>query len=369
MNLYSLFKSRKGAIDTANIAAIITAIGFAGILGTLLNQDINDAERQKHFESAQVLTAAAAKMVVKYANHGGAAAGSFSFAGGIPVSSLNTSKTVNGKTAQWLNPTTDSDTSLISLQGLLNFDADSPLVRKGADPSQIGVEGLVNEPAAQGGTRIYHPQGTAVQITLICDKEGDAFGSAPCSTVYEGTDTYMEIADMNVVDVQAKVNLVGAKDLVLSNFTTLTNPHAAAVNSVATFSGTLNSDLSEVTSIKMSYLKMFDARDDGHDQDEDPGSAGGCDAVTDIFQLPVCFLGNTGFFSNDINLTQIDDDHLANKRLTVSSNAYFNRSSLPSDMGPLNVVSPLDVGNIITDAGTRTAVQTSAVVDPNEEGN
>jgi len=368
MNLYSLFKSRTGAIDTANIAAIITAIGFAGILGTLTNQDINDAERNKHFESAQVLTSAVAKMVVKYANHGGAAAGSYSFAGGIPVDSLIGEKTVNGKTATWLDDSASTDTSMISLQGLLNFDADSPLVRKGADPSQIGVEGLVNEPAAQGGTRIYHPQATAIQVTLICDKEGDSETAKSCSSEYGSTgDTYMEIDDMNVVDIHAKVNLVGAANLVLADFTLLETPTPAANNGVVTFSGTLNSDLSEVTGIKMSYLKMFDARDDGHDVDEDPSDAGGCDAVTDIFQLPICFLGNTGFFSGDINLTQIDDDHLANKKLTVSTNAFFNRSALPSDLGPLNVVSPLDVGDITTDAGTRSAVQTSAVIDPNEE--
>ena len=178
---------------------------------------------------------------------------------------------------------------------------------------------------------------------------------------------------MNVVDIRAKVNLTGAASLVLGDFTILGTDEttglpivrAADINGVATFSGTLNSNLSEVSNITMSYLKMFDAREDGHDVDDIPSN--NC-SVEDVFRIRVCFLGNTGFFSGDVNLTQIDDDHLDNKKLTVSSNAYFNRSSLPTDMGPLNVVSPLDVGSVVTDAGTRGAVQTQAVVDPNEPG-
>ena len=371
MNLYSFFKSRKGAIDTNSIAAIITAIGFAGILGTLLNQDINDAERQKHFESAQVLVAAAAKMVQAYANSSGS---TFSYAGGIPVTSLREASQVNGKTAQWLDADSDKDTSIISLQSLINFDADSPLVKGGADPSQIGTEGLVravyNDPNTPG-TRIYHPQATAVQVQLMCNKDGDGRDEAPCSTDYDGTNTYMEIADMNVVDIRAKINLVGAANLVLDNFAILglgddgetpqVNP--AEINGIATYSGTLNSDLSEVSNIKMSYLKMFDAREGGFDVDDIPSST--C-SVSDIFRLDVCFLGNTGFFHNGDNLTSIDDNHLANKKLTVSSSAFFDRSSLPTDVGTINVVSPLDVGSVVTDAGTRGAVQTQAVVDPNE---
>lgn len=356
MSFNSFFKSKLGAIDSNLIAALLTAILAAGILGTVLNQEVNDAERTQHFKSAQKVAQAAAKFVTTFAN-ASEQAGTYTFRDGIPVDQLKSELSYGGSLITFID---DSSSSfMISLESLLGVDASTPLITGGADPSQIGAEGVL------GSSNTYHVNFSGAQVSFVCsapELEDDL-----CDTEVGGV-KYHAMEGSTVVDIRVKVNLTGGTNDV-NDFV----PNAqSSITAPVRYIGTLNTrtvplqyitgtdaDIDET--ISFSYLKMFDPRsnkaaDDTSGQD-------------DVMGNTISFMSNKGLFDGNANLSKISNTVIGNAastggHLTASSDAHFKRTGAPSAVEALNCVSPLDLGELIPNGGVRETLEIFATEAP-----
>jgi len=361
MSFNRLFKSRLGAIDNNLITALLAAIAAAGILGTVLNQEVNDAERSQHFRSAQKVAQACAKFVTTFAN-ANETAGTYTFRDGIPVSKLTQELSYGGRDITFIKQS-GSD-FLISLESLIGIDASTPLITGGTDPSQVGVDGVLDS------SHTYHVNFSGAHVQLWCsapDVESDS-----CHTVVDGTPIY-QIENAKVIDIQVKVNLTGGTNR-KDNFV----PNAAAtVTAPVRYIGTLNtrtvplqyvvdednSDNDIDETIAFSYLKMFDNR-----------SNKAADDVTgqgDVMGNDIMFMSNKDLFDGNANLSKIANSVIGDAastggHLTASSDAHFKRTGAPSHVEALNCVSPLDLGELIPNGGVRETLEIFATEDPDE---
>ena len=342
MSFYSLLQSKTGNQTGVAIRALILAILGAGILGTLYNEKINDAERISHMDSAKVLASAGAIFVERVANNG-AFFGTNNLIDGIPVQTLTAEIDwdADGPGQASAMVTSAKSDFVLTLDSLRKQSAVNPYVLGGLDPSQVSVSAGADEPG-------YSLNGTAIHVKLICTDGDEESVDGPCHTKVAAADGDLE--PIKVIGIQARVNLIGGD--IEANKTVNFNADLSGVDKGATtYTGALK-DGSQASK-QFYYLKMFD----------------GTDGSTDLMGNPILFVSNDDIYGGSeastklvkVPTADLEETFASGGKLTVKTSAFLSFTSNPNHFSVMNIVSPLDMGQLKSTNSDRELIDTSGV--------